>query len=165
MKIRILEPKDAVIYQKIRLKALKAHPEAFATSYEEEKDFPLERIESRLNEAHSFTFGAFAENNLIGVVTLIVETRIKIKHRANIAAMYVDSEKRKSGIGRGLMAEAINKAKGIKGVEQIYLSVTSSNEPARKLYETLGFKTYGIEKRALKVENLYFDDELMVLFL
>lgn len=163
MEIRILGPKDAVIYKEVRLEALQNHPEAFSSSYDEERDFPLKRIESRLNEEHSFTFGTFAENKLIGVVSLILETSNKIKHRANIFAMYVYHEKRKSGIGRSLMLEAIKKAKEIERVEQIYLTVTSSNEPAKKLYQSLGFKTYGIDKKALKVENTYFDDELMVL--
>jgi ribosomal protein S18 acetylase RimI-like enzyme len=163
MEIKILEPKDAVIYKEIRLEALKAHPEAFSSSYDEEKDNPLENFESRLKYGYFFTFGAFAENSLIGVVTLILETKTKTKHRANIVAMYVYPEKRKSGIGKGLMSEAIKKAKEIVGIEQIYLTVTSSNEPAKKLYQSLGFKTYGIDKKGLKVENTYFDDELMVL--
>jgi ribosomal protein S18 acetylase RimI-like enzyme len=165
MEIRRLEPKDAANYKEIRFEALQNHPEAFRSSYDEEKEFPLERTENRLNEEHSFTFGVFDKNKLIGVVTLILEQRNKIKHRANIAAMYVYPGKRKSGIGKSLMLEAIKKAKAIEGIEQIYLTVTSSNEPARKLYQSLGFKTYGIDKRALKIENTYFDEELMVLVL
>lgn len=78
--------------------------------------------------------------------------------------MYVCPENRNSGIAKSLMLKAIKKAKAIEGVEQIYLTVTSSNEPAKKLYQSLGFKTYGIDERALKVDHTYFDDELMVLF-
>lgn len=165
MEIKILEPKDAVIYREIRLSALKANPEAFSSSYEEEKEYPLESFINRLNQEHIFTFGAFVENKLIGVVTLLVETKIKTKHRANIVAMYVYPENRKSGVGRQLMSATITKAKEIKEVEQIYLTVTSSNEPAKNLYKSLGFKTYGIDKNGLRVEDKYFDDELMVLVL
>lgn len=96
---------------------------------------------------------------------LILETKDKTKYRANIVAMYVYPEKRKSGIGRMLMTEAINKAKEIKQIEQVYQSVTSSNEPAKILYKSLGFITYGIDKNGLKIEDKYFDDDLMVLVL
>jgi ribosomal protein S18 acetylase RimI-like enzyme len=130
-----------------------------------EKEYPLENFAKRLCTPHFFTFGAFVDSKLSGVVTLIVETKEKTKHKANIVAMYVCPEKRKSGIGRVLMTEAIHKAKEIKEVEQIYLSVTSSNTPAKKLYQSLCFETYGIDKNGLKVEDTYYDDELMVLVL
>jgi ribosomal protein S18 acetylase RimI-like enzyme len=165
MEIRLLEPVDAEIYREIRLEALQTHPEAFSSSYEEELDSSIEKVRSRLNDEHTFTFSAVENNQLFGAVTLIVEQKKKIKHRANIFAMYVKHEKRRSGIAKLLMLEAIKKAREIEDVEQIYLTVTSSNEPAKNLYQSLGFKTYGIDKRALKIENKYFDDELMILVL
>lgn len=165
MKIRILDSKDAIDYKDIRLAALKSHPEAFSSSYEEEKELPIDNFESRLNFEHFFSFGAFVENKLVGVVTLIIETKTKIKHRAHIVAMFVYPENRNSGIGRALMLEAIKKAKEQDIIEQIYLTATASNEPAKKLYQSLGFETYGIDKRGLKIENTYYDDELMVLVL
>lgn len=164
MQIRVLESNDANEYRKIRLEALQTNPESFSSSYEEEKDYPLERYEGRLKGGESLTFGAFFEEQLIGVVTLIFETKNKLRHRANIAAMYVNPNNRKQGIGKGLMLEAINKAKTINGIEQIYLGVVSTNEAAKKLYNSLGFETYGIDKKALKVDKTYFDDELMVMF-
>jgi ribosomal protein S18 acetylase RimI-like enzyme len=163
MEIRILNPKDAEIYRNIRLKALINHPEAFSASFAEENAFPIERFENRLIEGITFTFGAIVHDKLLGVVTLVLEQRNKLKHRANIVGMYVDPEKRRSGIGRSLMVEAMSKAKEIEFIEQIYLTVTASNQPAKNLYQTLGFETYGIDKKALKVGNTYFDDELMVL--
>lgn len=165
MEIRILEPEDAEIYRAIRLEALQKHPEAFSSSYEEELDSSIERFRSRLKDELTFTFSAVENNQLLGVVTLMVEQKKKLKHRANIFAMYVKHEKRRFGIGKILMLEAIKTAREIVDVEQIYLTVTSSNEPAKKLYHSLGFKTYGIDKRALKIENEYFDDELMILVL
>jgi predicted N-acetyltransferase YhbS len=103
MEIRIFQPNSAEIYRNIRLEALQINPEAFSSSYEEEKEFPLERLESRLKEDESFTFGAFDNEKLLGVVTLVMEKKNKLKHRANIAAMYVYPENRRSGIGKSLM--------------------------------------------------------------
>jgi hypothetical protein len=54
MEIKILNPKDAFIYKEIRLEVLNAHPEAFSSSYDEEKDNPIENFESRLNFGHFF---------------------------------------------------------------------------------------------------------------
>ncbi|MFC5653600.1 GNAT family N-acetyltransferase [Paenibacillus solisilvae] len=164
MEKKILEPTDAETYRNFRLEALLNHPEAFSSSYEEEKEFSLESFERRLNDDHSFTFGMFDNGQLMGIVTLVLENRLKLQHRAKIVGMYVEPAKRRSGIGKQLMLEAIKKAKESKGVEQIYLSVISNNEPARQLYSSLGFETYGTDQRALKVGNRYLDDELMMLF-
>ncbi|WP_316246610.1 GNAT family N-acetyltransferase [Sutcliffiella horikoshii] len=61
------------------------------------------------------------------------------------------------------MNVAINKAKELEKIEQIYLAVTAGNEPAKRLYTSLGFVTYGIDRNGLKIEDTYFDEELMVL--
>lgn len=63
------------------------------------------------------------------------------------------------------MNEAIKTAKDMEGIEQINLTVVTSNESAKKLYTSLGFEVFGEEKRALKIDNTYFDEEYRVLFL
>ena len=42
--------------------------------------------------------------------------------------MYVSPEKRGSGIGKALVVEAINKANDLQGVEQVYLTVVTTNQ-------------------------------------
>ncbi|MBO0996065.1 GNAT family N-acetyltransferase [Bacillus sp. SD088] len=164
MEIRLLNPLDAKNYLDLRLEALQTNPEAFASSYEEEKDQSVEKYESRFQSQDSLTFGAFENEKLIGVVTLVVEKKKKLKHRANIFAMYVSPEKRGIGVGKNLMLEAIKKAKGLEGIEQVYLTVVTTNDLAKRLYSSLGFKKFGEDKRAIKLGNRYFDEELMVLF-
>ncbi|MGM0903165.1 MAG: N-acetyltransferase family protein [Bacillota bacterium] len=166
MNIRKLGVQDAENYLKVRLKALKNNPEAFGSSFEEEKDRPVEMYAQRLSSEESITFGAFQQNELVGTVTLVREKYVKFRHRANIVGMYVDPENRGSGIGRLLLIEAINHAKTIGEIEQLNLSVVTTNEPAKKLYTSLGFEVFGTEKRALKVdERSYLDEHHMVLFL
>lgn len=63
------------------------------------------------------------------------------------------------------MVEAIKKANSLSGIEQIYLSVVTTNEPAKKLYVSLGFEFFGRGKRALKFDHTYYDEDHMVLFL
>jgi len=166
MEIRRLGAQDAEIYLTIRLKALRNNPEAFGSSFEEEKDRPVEMYGQRLESDDSYTYGAFQNNQLVGTVTLIKEKYVKFRHRANIVGMYVAPESRGAGIGRLLLVEAINQAKTIGEIEQLILSVVTTNEPAKKLYTSLGFEVFGTEKRALKLdERSYLDEHHMVLFL
>ncbi|SFA86891.1 MULTISPECIES: GNAT family N-acetyltransferase [unclassified Bacillus (in: firmicutes)] len=163
--IRLLRADDAAAYQKLRLEALKNHPEAFAASFEEENEFSLEVFESRLSSENVYTFGAFDGTELFGVVTLVPEQKKKLEHRVNLVAMYVSPEKRGLSFGRRLVEAAISKAQSLVGIKQIHLGVTSSNETAKKLYTSLGFTIYGREINSLKIEDQFFDLELMVLFL
>ena len=146
MEIRLLKPSDAESYLRIRLEALQNSSEAFATSYKEEKDQSAEKYKSRFQSKESFTFGAFEKGKLIGAITLVKEKLFKLRHRANIVAMYVSPEKRGSGIGKALVVEAINKANDLEGVEQVYLTVVTTNQSAKKLYSSMGFKVFGTEK-------------------
>lgn len=79
--------------------------------------------------------------------------------------MYVTSKKSGLGVGKTLLTEAINKAKEIEDVEKINLTVVTSNQKAKNLYANLGFKVFGFEEKALKVNGVYYDEEHMVLCL
>ncbi|CEG27048.1 GNAT family N-acetyltransferase [Bacillus sp. B-jedd] len=163
MEIRKLLPEDAEEYRVLRLKALKDHPEAFAASYEETLNHPLELFKQRFSDENAQTYGAFIGGKLAGTVTLVREGKPKLRHRANIFAMYVLPEYRQAGTGKQLVSEAIKKAKKLGNITHLYLSVTSSNLPAKKLYESLGFKTYGIDSHALQVDGVMYSEDLMSL--
>jgi ribosomal protein S18 acetylase RimI-like enzyme len=165
MEIRQLHLRDAEVYFALRLEALKTNPEAFGSSYEEEKDYPISRTENRLTDSASYVFGAFAENHLIGVLTLMKDTKQKMSHRGHLYAAYVTPIHRGKGVGKQLVKIAINKAQELREIEQLYLEVVSDNIPAKKLYESLGFETYGIDRNALKISGNYYDEALMVLYL
>ncbi|WP_391205162.1 GNAT family N-acetyltransferase [Psychrobacillus sp. L4] len=167
MEIKLLTPADASAYWELRLEALQQSPEAFASSYEEaiQRPNPIEHVENNLRTEGNYTFGAFDQNKLVGVVTLVQESSLKLKHRANIFAMYVSPVTRGQGVGKALVTEAIRKAKTIEGIEKLNLSVVSTNEAAKKLYIQLGFKVFGVEEKALKVEDTYYDEDHMVLIL
>ncbi|MBZ5652679.1 MAG: GNAT family N-acetyltransferase [Acidobacteriia bacterium] len=88
----------------------------------------------------------------------------KIRHRGGIWGVYVSEECRGKGVGRTLLTELIGLVQLLPGIEQVALAVSSQNAGAKSLYESLGFKVYGCEKRALKIGNGYVDEELMVLY-
>ncbi|WP_248278573.1 GNAT family N-acetyltransferase [Bacillus sp. DNRA2] len=102
--------------------------------------------------------------NLIGVGTLQVETFLKIKHKANILAMYVSPKHRGLRIGKSIMLNLIEKAKSL-GIEQLQLTVVSNNQTAKNMNSSLGFSRYGLEEKALKFNEQYWDEEHMVLYL
>lgn len=163
MEIRRLGAEDAEMYRTIRLESLILHPEAFGSSYEEEKEAPVEKYRASLPAV--YTFGAFENGSLVGVVTLFPEGKRKMEHRASIYAMYVSKSVRGKGVGKQLVEAAIAQARELGRIEQIHLQVVTSNESAIRLYSSLGFEVYGLEKRALRIGDTYYDEELRVLFL
>lgn len=169
VEIRTLTDSDAELYWSVRLRALREHPDAFGTSYESARTMSIETVvdafRTRWATDTSFVLGAIDDNNLVGTVSCFREQGPKEQHKAVIVAMYVVPEARGRGLGRALMIEAITRARAWPGVEQIHLSVVTSNTPARNLYTSLGFEVYGLERRALKIDGHYFDEEHMVLYL
>ena len=164
MKIRILNEADARMYQEVRLSALKNNPEAFGSTYERELEFTLEFVAERLKPSRDkFVLGALKDNTLLGTVTFMRENGLKICHKGDVFGMYVKPEYRRKGLGKSLMNELIKEAKKCDGLEQIRLTVVSNNTSAKKLYQSLGFEIYGVEKNALKFNHQYFDEDLMVL--
>ncbi len=165
MEIRVLNEADAPLYQELRLSALKTNPEAFGSTYEREVKFTLETVIERLTPTKDkFVLGAFDDTgSLMGIVTFMRETGIKTAHKGNVYGMYVGPESRNRGVGKALMLELIKMARGYEALEQINLTVVSDNESAKKLYTSLGFETYGVERNALKYDGQYFDEDFMVL--
>jgi len=43
------------------------------------------------------------------------------------------------------------------------LAVAVGQNPAKKVYESLGFEVYGREPHAIKLDKTYVDEDLMVL--
>ncbi|MDG4656784.1 GNAT family N-acetyltransferase [Ectobacillus antri] len=167
MEVKLLQPDDAAGYWKLRLEALKNHPTAFGTSYEEalQRVNPIQQIAERFANTGEYTFGAFVEGELIGVVTLMQEKAKKFCHRATILAMYVTPEKRGRGVAKALLQAAIKRAQEVESIIKINLTVVSENVSAKALYQNLGFQVFGTEEKALYYNNVYYDEEHMVLFL
>ena len=75
--------------------------------------------------------------------------------------VYVQARVRGQGLGRDLVLRVIEHARG--RVFQLHATVSTTNQAARQLYRQLGFQTYGLEPRGLRVAGQDFDQELMVL--
>lgn len=166
MEIRPLTSDDAEAWWQLRLEMLRNDPESFADSVEEHERFPLEKARKQLagDSAGNFVIGSFEDGRLIGTVGFFRRPYNKERHKGHIWGVYVQPGERGKGVARAMMEEVVRTARRIEGLEQITL-VASAHLPARKLYEALGFESYGVEQRSLKIEAKYVDDVLMVLWL
>ena len=75
--------------------------------------------------------------------------------------MYVAPEAAGRGVGRALLGDLLARCERIEGLRQIQLVVTKQNEAARHLYESLGFRCYGREVDALRIDGVFHDADLM----
>jgi ribosomal protein S18 acetylase RimI-like enzyme len=66
-------------------------------------------------------------------------------------------------IGERLIRQVLEDTFALDGIEQIELSAVANNQGAIRLYEKLGFKTYGIQPGYFKVEDGYTDQAFMYL--
>jgi ribosomal protein S18 acetylase RimI-like enzyme len=158
VQLRRLSADDAELFRDIRLEGLQREPDAFGSTFELESEQPLSYFADRIGR--STVFGAFRESELLGVAGFAVQQGPKHGHKGLLWGMYVRSEARKAGLGRGLVQAVIEHAR--KHVELLQLSVVSENQPARRLYASLGFEEYGIDRRGAKYRGRYHDDVLMV---
>jgi ribosomal protein S18 acetylase RimI-like enzyme len=163
--LRTITKNDVHEFWRLRLEGLLRNPESFSASYEESVNLSIEFAKDRIGETEqNYVIGAFDENNsLAGMAGFRREQTLKLKHKAFIWGVYVTDKYRGQGIGKRMLEEIITRSRQLHDLKLIYLSATANNEPAKRLYQSLGFKTYGIEKNALKVGEAYLDEEWMAL--
>lgn len=164
----MLRPTEAAVFWALRLRSLREHPEAYASSVEDEENVPLDVVRARLegqSPESNLILGAFVAERLVGLVGIRRDSFRKFAHRARIWGMYVAPELQGRGVGRRLVEAAIEAGGRMGGIEQLLLVVVVGNARAQALYRSLGFEPYGVEKRALRLGETYFDEELMVLWL
>jgi ribosomal protein S18 acetylase RimI-like enzyme len=159
--VRQLTHCDLESFRAIRLEGLRLNPEAFGSTYELEASAPLEKHAGWLTTSQ--LFGAFDRSELVGIVAFGQYTGAKDSHKGWLRAMYVRASHRRSGASRLLVQAVIDAARS--RVEQIHLTVVSTNTPAIRLYQSFGFTQYGLEPRSLKQNGAYHDELLMFLHL
>lgn len=154
---------DAADYRDLRLEGLRAYPEAFIAAWDEEETQSQAQFAERLESAVVFGARDDGHDRLAAVLGVHVPEASKIKHKATLFGLYVRPFARQSGLGAAMMRTAI--AHAALSAEEILLTVTASDASAIRIYEDLGFCRYGLEQRALKVGERYYDTALMSLVL
>jgi hypothetical protein len=94
--IRKLQPYESLLYRSIRLNCLKNASDYFGSTYEEEVNTPKLKFESYIQKGgdEHFMFGAFDDENFIGIVGFDRVERKRVRHRGDVVQMYMDAAHR-----------------------------------------------------------------------
>ncbi len=139
-----MTPHDAATLKAIRLAALADTPSAFGSTYAEEVDRPDEEWSFRAETAASgdlrTTFLAHIGQRAVGLSGGYREDAGS--ESVELVSMWASPDVRRAGIGRLLVGAVVDWAVETNA-SSVGLWVTRGNDPARLLYESMGFRTTG----------------------
>lgn len=146
MIVRLLTAADRAAFRRLRARALVEDPASFGRTAEEEAGVGRLPMEGSLEapEPATFLLGAERDGVLVGICGTYQGQTAKTRHTAEIVSVYVAPEARGLGLGAALIEDALARL-ARAGIAIAKLSVAEESEPARRLYERLGFETYGRE--------------------
>jgi RimJ/RimL family protein N-acetyltransferase len=168
--IRPFEYEDFDKFLVIQREALERSPELFGSDYAWFASLSKLTIEQRyeryLNFPYTYLLGCFApDGDIMGMIGYSSDQSQKLKHKGHVWGLYVREDYRGRGIASTLTDSVIETARDILGVEQITCTVSSQNKASYNHYLRLGFTIYGTEVHAMKIDETYVDELLMVKFL
>ena len=157
MHIAALAPSNAQQYRDLMLEAYVQAADAFTSTAEEREAEPMSWWVNRIAAPSglSQSFGAFHEEHLVGTVALEFSAKPKTRHSALVIGMYVRPHVRGHGAGALLMRAAIAAAASRPEVRVLRLTYTEGNKPAQRLYESVGFLSWGVEPQAIHTPSGY----------
>lgn len=165
MEIRFLTPDDAAEYSRLRLEMLQREPQAFSSSPEEHHSLSMAERRRRIGSAaeDQFIVGAFEDGRMFGAAGFHREKGPKTRHKGRVWGVYLAPEKRGQGLARKMLEAILHRVVTIGGLEQILLSVAATQTAAFRLYQSMGFVSWGCEPRGLRVGDQYIDEHYMIL--
>lgn len=155
--IRQLLPDDFAILREIRLEALKLHPEAYSSAYEDWEKFSEDEWRAKLSAP---VFAAFDGAKPVGLIGLWPQNGARTEHRAIIVMVYVQDHMRGQGVAKKLL-HAVQDYAQTAGIFQLELSVSADNVAAHQLYLREGFVEFGRRPNWICVDG-HMTDELMM---
>lgn len=162
--IRVLTEADAASFLTIRQTALLESPGAFLASPEDDLAASEAAVRELLRRPDSVVFGAYAPD-LSGTLGLYRDRARKAAHKAHLWGMFVLPARRQHGLATRLLQASIEHARTLSGVASLHLCTGEATPGARRLYEKVGFKTWGVEPDAIRVGANSYSDYHMILTL
>ncbi|MBV9763820.1 MAG: GNAT family N-acetyltransferase [Acidobacteriaceae bacterium] len=89
--------------------------------------------------------------------------KLKERHKGTIWGVFVKPSHRGIGGGRSLISGILDRVRLLQGLRQVLISVTSTQDPARQLYISFGFRVFGVEPDALNINGRNIDEAHLVL--
>ena len=151
MRVQRLRENDWASFRELRLRSLLGSPEAFGSTYGEEssrterawRDWAAGRWRGGIAAVFA---GRADDGEAVGTSTGVeYEAEPGVAH---VYAMWVVPDSRGAGVGRALVDAVADWARD-RGCDRLVLSVTESNQTARRFYEACGFEDTG-ERKALR---------------
>ncbi|KAE8763674.1 GNAT family N-acetyltransferase [Georgenia thermotolerans] len=124
--------------REVRLRALAADPGAFGSTLARELAFDDGVWRERV--AAGRTFLARRDGVVVGIASFYAEPGRQDERE--LVGMWVTPEARRTGVAPALV-EAVRRAAAAEGAARLTLFIAEGNEPARRLYERLGFRSTG----------------------
>jgi ribosomal protein S18 acetylase RimI-like enzyme len=165
MTIQRLGPEHLAELYANRLRSLKETPSAFLVSYDEEMMKGSRRFLETLSHQgpEKLFVGALENGKVIGHLALFQGDLKSTAHTAQIYGMCVDKGFQGQGIGGKILDFALAHAKNEMKVLSVSLAYETSNKPAQKLYESRGFKVWGLRTKIKKIGDTFYDESFMTL--
>jgi ribosomal protein S18 acetylase RimI-like enzyme len=154
--VRPLGAADVEQYRAVRLASLRDFQFCHGPAYEDALEQSHAWHAERLAKSGDYWFGAFDGERLVGTIALRTQEGRRLRHSASLNSLVVSAGQQGRGIGRMLVAHLIDFARSLGFIRQITLAVTDGNANAEHLYESFGFKLYGIEPDCLLHEGRYY---------
>ena len=151
MRVEKLRESDWASFRELRLRSLLDSPDAFGSTYGEESS----RTERAWRDWAAGRWRGGTAAVFAGLVDdgAAVGTSTSAEYEAepgvaHVYAMWVAPDARGAGVGRALVDAVADWARD-RGCDRLVLSVSESNQAARRFYEACGFGETG-ERKALR---------------
>jgi RimJ/RimL family protein N-acetyltransferase len=156
--LKLLNPDDFEIFKRIRLEALRAAPEALASSASDWERLPDEEWRRRLT-ANPVVVSIRGEEP-VGIMGLMRQQGSKMAHRATIIMVYLRDSERGGGQAVAMLDLLLDHARA-SGIRQVELAVSAENPAAIRFYQREGFHEIGCIPAGFLHEGREIDEIVM----
>ena len=162
--IRFIRQVDVAAFKTLRLEALREHPEAFGSDYEENSRHPesfwIERVTKSIDDPVNCIVLADAGDELAGMMGVYRSHGVKNSHAGNIWGVYVRPKYRGKKLTDRMIEQAMQWCRS-KQLRIVRLAVNVNNAAAIRCYLRCGFMVYGTSPQELRIGEVYHDEQLM----